>query len=96
VVILGLLILATASLTAIRSVLLASAVEHAGGREATTLGLAFVVLDGVGSLGALFAGAVGTLQLEYAFALATIFSLMAVGVALSLPRERDPPPHDSA
>ncbi len=88
-IVLGLLIIATSTLTAIRSVLLASAVEYAGSREATTLGLAFVVLDGVGALGALLAGAVGTLQLEYAFALAAVLSLMAVGFSLSLPREQD-------
>ena len=88
-IILGLLIVASGTLTAIRSVLLASAVEHAGGREATTLGLAFVVLDGVGALGALFAGAVGSLQLEYAFALAAVLSLTAVGFAISLPKERE-------
>ena len=87
--VLGLLIIAIGTLTAIRSVLLASAVEHAGSREATTLGLAFVVLDGVGALGALLAGAVGTLQLEYAFALAAVLSLMAVGFSLSLPKEQD-------
>jgi len=87
-VVLGLLIIAAATLTAIRSVLLASAVEHAGNREATSLGLAFVVLDGVGALGALFAGMVGTLQLEYAFALAAVLSIMAVGFSLSLPKDR--------
>lgn len=85
---LGLQIIAAGTLTAIRSVLLASAVEHAGGREATTLGLAFVFLDGVGALGALFAGAVGTIQLEYAFALAGGLSVTAVIFAFSLPRTR--------
>lgn len=87
-VILGLLIIATGTLTAIRSVLLASTVEHAGSREATTLGLAFVILDGVGALGALAAGAVGTLKLEYAFVLAAFLSITAVGFAASLPREQ--------
>lgn len=88
-VVLGLQIVAAGTLTGIRSVLLASAVEHAGGREATTLGLAFVFLDGVGALGALFAGAVGTIQLEYAFVLAGVLSFVAMGFALSLPRASD-------
>jgi len=83
---LGLQIIAAGTLTAIRSVLLASAVEHAGGREATTLGLAFVFLDGVGALGALFAGTIGTIRLEYAFALAGALSATAVIFAISLPK----------
>ena len=86
-VVLGLLMIATGTLTAIRSVLLAHAVEHAGRRESTTLGLAFVILDGVGALGALFAGIVGTIQLEYAFALAATLSAVAMGFSLSLPKQ---------
>ncbi len=88
--ILVLLVVATGALTAIRSVLLASTVEHAGSREATTLGLAFVVLDGVGAFGALIAGVVGTIKLEYAFILAALLSITAVGFAVSLPKEPIP------
>jgi FSR family fosmidomycin resistance protein-like MFS transporter len=50
------LIAAATALAAIRSVILVSAVEFAGQRESTTLGLAFVLLDGVGALGAVLAG----------------------------------------
>jgi MFS transporter, FSR family, fosmidomycin resistance protein len=79
-------IIAIGTLVAIRSAILAASVEHAGSKESTTLGLTFSVMDGVGALGALMAGAVGTIQLEYAFALAAGLSFMAVILALGLPR----------
>ena len=43
-------------------------------------------MDGVGALGALLAGAVGSIQLDYAFLLAAGLSIIAVILALGLPR----------
>ncbi len=65
-----------AILTAVRPVVLAAAVEFSGKSEATTLGIVFTILDGVGMCGALLAGLIGEIELEYAF-------LMAAGMALS-------------
>ncbi|MDH3792287.1 MAG: MFS transporter [Rhodospirillales bacterium] len=76
------LIATAALLVGIRSAVLAAAVEFAGGREATTLGLAFAVLDGVGALGALLAGAVGSFDLHYAFLLAAGLAVLAAALAL--------------
>ena len=78
------LVVAAGALTGIRSVVLAAAVDFAGGREATTLGLAFVLMDGVGALGAVLAGAVGSIDLVYAFALAAGLSALAAATALTL------------
>ena len=79
-------VIAIGTLTAIRSALLAAFVEHAGSKESTTLGLAFSLMDGVGAIGALLAGAVGTIQLEYAFALSAVLSTMAMILAMGMPR----------
>lgn len=65
-----------ALLTAVRPVVLAAAVEFSGKSEATTLGIVFTVLDGVGMFGALLAGLIGEFELEYAF-------VMAAGLALA-------------
>jgi MFS family permease len=79
------LIAAATALAAIRSVILVSAVEFAGQRESTTLGLAFVLLDGVGALGAVLAGVVGNLDLHYAFILAAAFAAGASALAIPIP-----------
>jgi FSR family fosmidomycin resistance protein-like MFS transporter len=82
--VIGAMIATAALLVGIRSVVLATAVEFAGQREATTLGLAFAVLDGVGALGAGLAGAVGSLDLHYAFLLAAALASSAVALAVPL------------
>ncbi len=64
--------------TAVRSVVLAAAVEIAHAREATNLAMAFTLLDGVGALGALLAGLVGRSDLTYAFLLASGLSAAAL------------------
>jgi len=66
----------------VRSVVLASAVDFAGKREGTTLGLAFVLMDGVGSVGAFMGGFVGDFDLAYAFALGSVFAIVSAGIAL--------------
>ncbi len=73
-------------LVAIRAVLLAAAVDHAGGREGTSLGLAFACMDGFAASAAVLAGWVGQSDLSYAFLLAAGFSLAAVVLAATGPR----------
>ncbi len=76
-------------LVAIRAVLLAAAVDHAGRREGTSLGLAFAFMDGLGATAAVLAGIVGEINLALAFLLASLFSALAV--ALALAGHRDTP-----
>jgi len=73
-----------AILTAVRPVILAAAVEYSGKSEATTLGIVFTVLDGVGMFGALLAGLAGEFELEYAFILAAALALMSGIICLFL------------
>lgn len=93
--IIGGLVVAAAVFTGIRSSILASAVDHSGRGEATTLGFAFMMLDGVGALGAVLAGAVGNLELRYAFLLAAglAAAAFATSVWLSFPGHRSVPAH---
>ena len=77
--------------TAVRSVVLAAAVEIAQEREATNLAMAFTLLDGVGALGALMAGLAGQDDLTYAFLLAAGLSTVAL-VACRWLRLDDPAP----
>ncbi len=79
--IIGALILNMTLLVSIRSSVLASAVEYAGKRAATTLGFVFVILDGVGALGALAGGYVGETGLQNVFALAGLLSLGSLVLA---------------
>ncbi len=73
---------------AIRAVLLAAAVDHAGSREGTSLGLAFAFMDGFAASAALLAGLAGEVHLAHAFLLASGFSLLATVLALFMPRRR--------
>ncbi len=68
---------AVALLTAVRPVVLAATVDFSGKSEATTLGIVFTVLDGVGMLGALFAGLVGEFDLSWAYFLAAAFAMLS-------------------
>ncbi|MBG55895.1 MAG: MFS transporter [Deltaproteobacteria bacterium] len=66
-------------LEGIRSSLLAAAVEYTGGREGTTLGFAYTLMDGIGAFGALIAGWAAGIQFSHVFVLAGIictFSLI--------------------
>ena len=80
---------AVLALTAIRAAHLAAAVDYARGREGTTLGLAFSLLDGVGALGAWLAGLAGNVELALAFLLAAGLAGTAGGLGLLSPF---PPP----
>lgn len=81
-----------AILTAIRPVFLAAAVEFSGKSEATTLGIVFTVLDGVGMFGALLAGLVGEFELRYAFIMAAGMALMSLAICLFLSLRPMPAP----
>jgi len=63
----ALIMISVSILTAVRPVVLAAAVEFSDGSEATTLGIVFATLDGVGALGALFAGFVAEIELRYVY-----------------------------
>lgn len=81
--------LAMTALVAIRAVLQAAAVDHAGGREGTSLGLMFAFMDGFAASAALLAGLAGESDLANAFLLASAFSVIAVTLAVATPkRER--------
>ena len=84
------LVLSVGILVAIRSGVLALAVDFAGQREATTLGFVFVLMEGVGAFGAMLAGIVGDFQLHYAFLLAAGFSIISITAIFSVDRTRRP------
>lgn len=69
---------AAACLTAIRSVVLAAAVEIARQREATNLAMAFTLMDGVGAIGAALAGLAGRSDLSGAFLLGSVLASAAL------------------
>ncbi len=82
-VVLGLLP-SVAMLTAVRPVILAAAVEYTRESAATTLGIVFTVLDGVGMFGALLAGLIGEFELRYAFWMASLMALCSGLICLFL------------
>ena len=73
--------ISVAALDAIRAAMLAAAVDHTDRSEGTTLGLAFVLMDGIGALGAVLAGIAAGVSWPYMFGLASIFSLGAAALA---------------
>ncbi len=75
---------AAALLTSMRPVVLAAAVDYSGQSEATTLGIVFTLLDGIGMLGALFAGLIGEFSLNYAFLLAAGFAMASALICMLL------------
>ena len=64
-------------LTAVRPVVLAAAVDFSSKSEATTLGIVFATLDGVGALGALCGGMIGEFGLQYAYAFAAAMACLS-------------------
>jgi len=88
------LVLAVGLLVGVRAVILAATVETAGRRESTTLGLAFAIMDGVGALGAVTAGLIGSADLSraflYASALALASALMAARHSFATPAAEGP------
>jgi hypothetical protein len=63
------------------------AVDYSSKHEATSMGFVFVVLDGVGALGAVFAGLIGDFSLVASFGFAGILSVSAVGFIAMAQRE---------
>jgi len=74
-------------LVAIRAVLLAAALDHASGREGTSLGLAFAAMEGFAASAAVMAGLAGESDLANAFLLACAFSLVALVLAVATPKQ---------
>ncbi len=79
------LVVAGSLIVGVRGVMLATAVEVAQGRETTSLGLAFSIMDGVGALGAVTAGAIGANDLRLAIVFAAAMSIVSLLVAAALP-----------
>lgn len=76
------LAVAIAAGDAIRSALLAAAVDRAQQRAGGTLGLAFTLMEGVGALGAVLAGIAA--ELSWASMFGLVAGLFAVAAALSI------------
>lgn len=72
------------ALAAIRPTVLAGAVEMAGDRESSNLGLAFTLMDGVGALGALLGGLAAARATPNAFLLGGALCLVALLAATRL------------
>ena len=79
-VMLAAMVVAVAALDAIRAAILAGTVDHTGHSEGTTLGLAFVLMDGIGALGAVLAGIAAGVSWPHMFGLAAAFSLGAAAL----------------
>ncbi|MGI9414250.1 MAG: MFS transporter [Hyphomicrobiales bacterium] len=84
-VIIALLIVSASALVGVRSAGLAATVDFVGQREATTLGLAFALMDGVGALGGALAGLAASVSLAYAFVVAAVLASGSVLVGLTMP-----------
>lgn len=85
IVLIGALVIAGTFMVGIRPVMLASTVEVSRGRETTALGLAFGIMDGIGALGAVIAGTIGSNDLRFAIAFAGAMAFLSMGIALWLP-----------
>lgn len=62
--------------------MLAAAIDHTDRREGTTLGFAFVLMDGIGALGAVVAGVAAGFSWSYMFGIVACLSLVAGAIAL--------------
>jgi len=71
------LCIAAIALHGIRSVVLAAAVDYAKERAATTLGFAFMIMDGIGALGAWASGIAGAIDIHNAFLACAVLSAMS-------------------
>lgn len=72
---------AVAAIDAIRSTMLAIAVDHGEQREGTTLGLAFALMEGVGAAGAVIAGIAASMSWSWMFAFAASCLMLAAVLA---------------
>lgn len=72
---------AVAALDSIRAAMLATAVDHTDSKEGTTLGLTFVLMEGVGAFGAVLAGIAAGISWPYMFGVAAAFSFGSAGLS---------------
>lgn len=79
--------IAVAALDAIRAAVLAAAVDHSDRQEGTTLGFSFATMDGIGALGALFAGVAAGYSWPAMFGLAGTLAVGSAALAVFLPRK---------
>jgi MFS family permease len=79
---------AIAAADSIRAVILAATVDHTDHSEGTTLGLAFVFLEGVSAFGAVLAGIAAGYSWSHMFAFAAFLSLGASALACVTAFER--------
>jgi len=80
------LVLCIGALNAVRSCILACAVDLSGKGESTTLAIAFAVLDGVGAFGAVLAGTLGAVDIKQAFLLTIGCSAVSILLVMLLSR----------
>ncbi|WP_127599617.1 MFS transporter [Nitratireductor alexandrii] len=84
-----LMAVAVAALDAIRAAMLAAAVDHSERSEGKTLGLAFVLMDGVGAFGAVLAGMAAGISWQLMFALTAAFAVTAAVLGAGSMASRD-------
>ncbi|MEM7058303.1 MAG: MFS transporter [Pseudomonadota bacterium] len=77
-----------AALDAIRATMLATAIDHTDRSEGTTLGLAFVLMDGVGAFGAVLAGIAAGISWGVMFGLAAVFASAAAILSYKIARKQ--------
>ena len=85
-----LLIITGILMLAVRSIIIAMALERIGHRESTVLGLISSVGEGFAALGAVLAGITAGIDLKFALILAAILSLLAGFTIFPLNRNRIP------
>ena len=83
-IMLAVLAIAVGSLDAIRAAALAAAIDISGHQEGTTVGLAFVLMEGVGALGALLCGIAAGVSWPHMFGLSAILALASVVLARAI------------
>ena len=76
---------AASLMTGMRPALLAASVEMVGRKETTSLGMIYAVMDGIGAVGALLAGAAGGHDLRYALVFASVMAAIASAMAMGHP-----------
>ncbi len=77
--------LAGAALVSVRPPILAAAVELVGRHESAALGLIYAAMDGVGALGAVFAGVAGGVDLRFAIVFAAAVSIATAVLSIAVP-----------
>ncbi len=80
----ALMAIGIAAMDSIRAATLATAVDHTENGESTTLGLAFVLMDGIGAIGAVLAGIAAGISWQHMFGLAALFSFGAAALSTTL------------